>query len=112
MFRAVCVLLLVLSAVLAFAQPPEIEWSRVYGVENWYVAEDVAVCADNGYIVAGRAHDPWGGVDGMAVRMDSDGDTLWSLLLGTDGDEQWNSVYAMSDGDFVLAGFTYATGAG
>jgi hypothetical protein len=53
-----------------------------------------------------------GGYDGLIVRTNSSGDTIWQR---TYGDLDWDLLYSVEvdpDGDFIVAGQTYSNGAG
>jgi hypothetical protein len=46
------------------------------------------------------------------ARLDAAGKVLWTRVLGGAGDDNLFSGIALSDGGFVVAGFTNSKGAG
>jgi hypothetical protein len=98
---------LLVFSFCAFAQPPEIEWSRTYGRSN---ADDdcsaILPTSDGGYLLCGTTFpnfDPWVW-DLFVVKTNSNGDSLWSRIYGTSGWEECLAAQATMDGGFVLAG--------
>jgi hypothetical protein len=68
---------------------------------------------DGGYIIAGvfgRFSATWGDV--YLVKTDSLGDTLWTRTFGGADEEGGNAVELISDGGYVIAGFTDSFGPG
>jgi len=86
-------------------------WARIYGG----AAEDEGHCikqiADGGYIAVGTTSSyGHGNTDVWLVRMNSDGDTLWTKTFGGTGyDEGW-SVLQTANNEFVIVGQTYSFG--
>ena len=75
-------------------------WQRVFGSSEYDWGNDVEQCADSGFIVVGnRASD-----DIYAVRLDKNGDTLWTETIDNTAYDDCFSVCRGSNGGFVLAG--------
>jgi len=71
--------------------------------------------ADGGYMLAGCTYSFTGQPgysDFWLVRMDADGDSLWSRTFGGPLLEACNSAQQTSDGGYILAGYTASFGSG
>jgi hypothetical protein len=101
-------------AASAMAQPnPDTLWTRTYGGSNHDYARSVQQTPDGGYIVAGyTASFGAGGSDFYLVKINSQGDTLWTRTYGGSNGEEARSVQQTADGGYIVAGFTYSFGAG
>lgn len=100
---------IILFWAISSAEPPSTLWIRTYGGsfddEAWSVDETT----DAGFIVAGYTESfGVGGKDVYLVRVDSNGDTLWTKTFGGPQDDQAYSVQQTSDGGFIVAGWTGA----
>lgn len=94
-----------------------LQWVKRYGGAGYEALGDFALCENGGYIIAGTTssyNNASNGVsDAMLIRIDNQGDTLWSKRYETApyaiGIE---AVAELGDGGFVFAGSTNAYGAG
>ncbi|MCD6501467.1 C10 family peptidase, partial [bacterium] len=78
-------------------------WSQDYLDDTRF--NSVCEVSSGGYILAGRMlPGPLGQSDILLVRIDSDGDTIWTKTYGGVSDDIGNSVVEAGDGGFVLAG--------
>jgi uncharacterized delta-60 repeat protein len=88
-------------------------WSRTFGGTEYEQALSVQQTCDGGYIVAGLATSFGAQVrDVYLIKTDPNGDEVWSRTFGGAG---WNYAYSVqqiSDGGYIVAGFTEAFGAG
>jgi len=108
--RSHCILsisaLLFLTASLQ-AQPDQ-QWLKIYDNESGSDrGQTVVQTADGGFVIAGitagfgpHLNNAW------LLRLDSDGDSLWSRAYGDDRDNECNTMIQVSDGGFVLGGWT------
>ncbi len=91
----------------------QVLWTRTYGGAIADEAYDVLAIGTSGFLVAGRTYSfGAGNFDMYLLRLDAEGDTLWTRTYGgtiTDGAQR---VIATSDGGFLLVGYTYSFGAG
>lgn len=61
----------------------------------------------DGFLIAGStATNTLGGMDGFVMKTDTAGNTIWAKNFGGTEDDQFFSMYQMSNGHFVLAGKT------
>lgn len=96
-------------------------WSKTYGGRYNESAMGVARAADGGYLFYGEAYTDGGFVDDQAkgsylkdwylIRVDKDGNKLWSKIIGGLKDDYTNGgVIATNDGGFaILGGYLYST---
>ncbi len=88
-------------------------WTRAYGGPDNDEGVDVAITPDGGYIVAGYTCSfGAGGRDVYIVRVDPQGDTLWTRTYGGPSDDEANAIQPTHDAGYVICGTTYSFGAG
>ena len=88
-------------------------WSKTFGGTNDDWTESVQQTTDGGYIVAGRtASYGAGSGDAWLIKIDPNGNQLWSKTYGGRSDDNINRVQQTSDGGYILTGFTASYGAG
>lgn len=84
-------------------------WSELYG--RGVVRAVRQVAPGNGFIVAGSILDVDGWeVDALAIRIDQNGQELWSKVSGGDHADGAYGAAVTADGDFILAGFSRSYG--
>lgn len=88
-------------------------WEKFYGGVNIDVIRSVKLLPDSGYILAGYTNSfGTGGYDGWVLRIDKNGDTLWTKTVGTTDWDFFYDVTTTWDSGFVFAGGTYGMGNG
>jgi hypothetical protein len=82
-------------------------WSRTYGGIDHYTASDIAATSDSGAVMIGIT-DSYGAMYGdyFLVRINKDGDTLWTRHYGGESTEWGYSVCQKSDGSFIASGWS------
>ena len=103
-------ILIILLAIgpTAFAQAPDALWSTTFGGSNNESGRDVQQTSDGGFIITGQygfagqltSGDLW------LIRTNGAGDALWTKVYGGDGIDQGNAVQQISDGGYIVAGYT------
>jgi len=90
----------------------DLVWERAYGGPERDGVNTVVVTSDNHYVSAGftesfgpLAANMW------LIKMDADGDTVWTATYGGNGDDQAYWGEETSDGGFILLGSTNSFGA-
>ncbi|MCX6601188.1 MAG: hypothetical protein NT025_06465 [bacterium] len=83
-------------------------WSRSYGgpdLRDW--CYDVIETLDGGFLLVGRTspNDAWA-LDGLAIRTDASGDSLWSIRFGGANLDVFRSGLQTADGGFLCGGYT------
>ncbi len=92
---------------LRIDQNGTILWSRTCGGSRNDWATAAAETADHGFVVAGYTESfGHGGYDVYVIRLNAQGDTLWTRTYGEDGDEMGYDVCVNADGSCVIAGTT------
>jgi hypothetical protein len=95
---------------LARAAAPDSLWMRAYGDSNIQQCRDIIETLDGGYAFAGYTVLPGVGIpnhyDVYVVRLDSDGDTLWTNHYGGLGNDVGYALRQTSDGGFIVAGYS------
>lgn len=106
-------ILLGISVVVAFsaaghAAAPDSLWMRGYGDTGAQEIRCITETSDNGYIFAGSTliEDVSGGHSEIyVVKLNSDGDTLWTTKHRGAGESRAYAVRETPDGDYVTAGY-------
>jgi hypothetical protein len=88
-------------------------WEHAIGGAIDDFATSVCPAGDGGFLVAGYTSSFGAGSwDMYLIKVDADGDTLWTRTLGGPSfDQAWDIIPA-NDGNFLLAGHTGSYGAG
>jgi hypothetical protein len=88
-------------------------WQKYFVGNNVDVFRSIKLLPDSGYIIAGYSNSQGhGGYDGWALRIDKNGDTLWTKYFGTSDWDFFYDVTPTYDSGFVFTGGTYGRGAG
>jgi hypothetical protein len=80
-------------------------WTRTYGGPIGETASSIRQTHDGGYIIAGMTSS-FGAINGdmYLVRIDAQGDTLWTLVYGGPDYELVASLNLCNDGGYIIAG--------
>lgn len=88
-------------------------WMQTYGGNFEDNTEELWITNDGGCIIAGSSNSfSSGDLDGYIVKVDSDGNTLWTRSYGGSGIDAFRSVQQTADNGYVIAGYTNSIGAG
>lgn len=107
-FFSIILSLLVILVVNTRAQSlqPTLEWSKTFGDiqndEGWAIDKTI----DGGFILAGYTIPEgknWSDI--YLIKTDSNGELIWSKIIGDSLDEYASDIKQLSDGSFVLAGY-------
>ncbi|MFQ6104789.1 MAG: hypothetical protein ACE5OP_10930 [Candidatus Glassbacteria bacterium] len=83
----------------------DIEWDRTYGEGD--LCYDVDHADDGGFIVAG-ARPIEGYYHVFLMKIDAEGDTLWTNHWGRNLNSRGHTVEQADDGGYIVAGYTFA----
>lgn len=90
-------------------------WEKSYGNESQEEGYCVKQTSDGGYVVVGLTDDensgngnPQGENDIFLIRLNENGDSLWSKSYGGSLSERGTDVCEKDDGGFVILGTTYS----
>jgi hypothetical protein len=88
-------------------------WTKTCGGTDWDIAYSIQQTYDSGYVVTGYVasndgdvHGNHGGYDFWVVKLDSDGDTLWTKTLGGSDTDVAYSIHQTSDSGYIVAGYS------
>ena len=88
-------------------------WTNAYGGSAIDIGYSVQQDSDGGYIIAGSTQSfNVGYFDIYLVKTDAIGDTLWTRTYGSFDYEHGRSVQLTTDGNYVVAGWTFSYGPG
>ena len=90
-----------------------IQWEKTFGGSGWDKVKSVRQTSDGGFIIAGLTGP--NGVDladVWLVKTDANGNKQWDKTFGGDSWDSAESVQQISDGGFILAGYTLSNSAG
>lgn len=82
-------------------------WSRTYSNGFSLQGRCVTVASNGGFAIAGRAHSlpgGFGGQDWLLIKTDSDGDSLWSVIIGDSLEDTCNDIIRTGEGYHLLVG--------
>lgn len=88
------------------------EWNRTYGGRYGDGAWSVQETNDGGYILVGHTATRGEGSDLWLVRVDPDGNPLWSRIMGGSGEDVGYFVRETADSGYIIAGSTNSFGLG
>ena len=92
----------------------EIDWIYTYGGSNLDVANSVVTTQDGGFAVLGYTQSIDGDItdktatdsDFWVLRLDADGQLLWSKTYGGSADDRGNQIVVTNDGGYAVVGFS------
>jgi hypothetical protein len=88
-------------------------WTRVYGGADWDMAYSVDTLQDSTYVIAGETFSFGNGnTDMYVIRINSNGDTLWTRTFGGSGDDYARYVFTDRNNNIMLIGSTNSFGSG
>lgn len=91
----------------------DVLWSKQFGGSEWEFNRQLVALPDGGCAAFGQTYS-YGSGDGdfYLVRVDADGNLLWTKTYGGVGLESGESISVSSDGGFYLSGYTESFGSG
>jgi predicted secreted protein len=97
--------------VLKLDSGGDIQWEKTYGGPRADVAHAIQQTSDGGYVVAGFTMSFGAGSrDFFVVKLDSEGGIEWQRSYGGAKDDVIRFVKQVSDGGYLVAGFTHSFG--
>ncbi len=106
------VVMLILAVNLS-AQGPDTLWTRTYGGEHDDCCYSVIENSNGEYILAGWTRSfGAGGKDVYLLKIDVNGDTVWTMTYGGINDDEGRYVQETSDSGYIIAGCTMLYGEG
>jgi len=99
--------LYVLLPALCFSQIPDTLWARPVGGQNSDLGECIQLTSDSCLIIGGhtQSYGP-GGTNFYLIKMDVNGDTLWTRVHGTSDLDACYDVLETWDRGFLMTGYS------
>jgi len=88
-------------------------FSKTYGgnFSDW--CNDFILTSTNELIIAGKTMSYGSGsTDAYLIKLDINGNVIWSKVYGLASDDDFRSIIEISSGEYVIGGFTGSSGAG
>lgn len=79
-------------------------WQQTYGTNTADFLADLQPGAGGGYVMAGRAVVGTANTNAEIIRVDEDGNLLWTRTYGGAGADSFSSIRATADGGYIAAG--------
>jgi hypothetical protein len=100
--------------LLKLDQNGDTVWTRTYGMTLQDCAYVVCDAYDTGYLVAGYKNGPAGWIKGdlWLLKIDEDGDTLWTRTYGGTGEDYGTSLHHTLDNNYIISGINSYQSAG
>ena len=90
----------------------DVMWSRTFGGFESDHAQSTIQMADSGFVIAGYTESYGAGIRDMYfLRVDKNGELLWSKTMGGTSLESATEIRATSDGGIVVVGYSFSFGA-
>lgn len=95
-------------AFITVAIPQSILWNHTYGGDAYDEANTVQLTEAGGFITAGYTQSFGLGRfgDGYLIKVDANGDTLWTRLFGSDGMDVFADLCVTADSGYLVVGLT------
>lgn len=88
-------------------------WKKAYGSTRNDFGNAVAITTDSGFIICGTTESVIADSgNAYLIKVDKNGDTLWTRTYGGVRTDNGNSISVMHDGSYVVGGSTSSFGAG
>lgn len=81
------------------------KWTKTYGGTDWDFGYSLIQLPDNGFLIAGNTFS-YGSGDGdiILIKTNSNGDTLWTNVFGSNFYEELSQVFISLDGQYLITG--------
>ena len=91
-------------------------WSKVYGGCGFDSATSISTTTDGGFIISGVTTSPTNNIipenagkkDALILRLNGQGDLVWSRTFGGSLNDEASAIKQTSDGGYVFAGTTWS----
>jgi hypothetical protein len=88
----------------------DVQWQRTYGGPGDDETISLALAGDGGYALGGWTNSSGaGGYDGWLLKVNANGDSLWSQTYGGASDENFVTLSRNTDGGFLLVGYQWTS---
>ena len=88
-------------------------WNKTYGGWSYDYASSISKTNDGGYVIIGYTESYGAGSkDAWLIKTDASGNEIWSKTYGGSNHDRGYSIQNLSDGGYIIVGFTYSYGDG
>ncbi len=94
------------------AQVPDTLWTRTFGEADWDFGRSIAQIDSSHYIIAGYSHSFGNGYEVYLIKIDQNGDSLWTKTYGGPNDDEVFDIKRTPSGNLIIAGWTSSYGSG
>ncbi|MCD4665668.1 MAG: gliding motility-associated C-terminal domain-containing protein [Bacteroidales bacterium] len=99
--------------IIKFDSQGSEQWSKVYGGNSDELPRAIIQTEDMGYAIIGNTNSfGFGNKDIYFLRIDSNGEMIWSKTFGGNNEDRGFSVKQTNDNGYILGGSTQSFGAG
>ena len=111
-FLIICLFMLAMN--LSAESTVDTVWTKCYGGGGFEFGRSVQLTNDDGFIIAGdtESYGEAGSFDMWMLKLDSDGDTLWTGIYGDFYEERGYFAHQTSDNGYIIGGTTGSYGNG
>jgi len=101
-------MLYALFPTLCIAQAPDTLWTKMYGRSGPDRAYAIQPAVDGGYIIVGTTFtpNPICNYDVYLLKIDDQGDTAWTKVLGGTYNDAGYAIQQTSDSGYIITGYT------
>ncbi len=89
-----------------------VQWNKTYGTPATDNPYAIVQTTDGGYAMVGTINSPGATSDSWLVKTDANGNMQWNRTYGGIGNDALLSIVQISEGGYVMAGWTNSSGAG
>ena len=86
-------------------------WTKTWGGSDTDEIWSVQQTTDGGYVLSGKEESSSASTNAWLSKTDTDGNILWTKIIGGSSTDHFYSVQQTTDGGYILAGMTYSFGA-
>ena len=79
-------------------------WEKTYGLETDEEGYSIVTASDGGYFIAGKTYQYDGAGDLWFMKINGQGDSLWTKRYGGDRRDEVGEVHRTADGGYIFAG--------
>jgi hypothetical protein len=87
-------------------------WQKNYGSWGNEEGREIIQTSDGNYVFIGQSNSGVSSTDICMMKIDNDGNVIWTKYYGGSNAEFGNSVKQCSDGGFIITGQTFSYGSG
>ncbi|HOX79018.1 MAG TPA: T9SS type A sorting domain-containing protein [Bacteroidales bacterium] len=80
------------------------QWEKTYGIETDEEGYSIVTATDGGYFIAGKTYQYDGAGDLWFMKINAQGDSLWTKRYGGDRRDEVGEVHRTADGGYIFAG--------